>query len=185
MKIQYQIQFHDFWHTGSGLSGGVLVDSEVIKTDNGLPYIPGKTLKGLIRDAAKILSSTDTGLLSNQFIEGVLGSKTNTSSCHFSNAYLSAKLQQYLGEDKQIKDLLYQSISSTAIDQNGQAIDNSLRAIEVTVPIVLYAEIHGFPDDQALQDSLNYCFQYIKRMGHKRHRGLGRCDWSILNKEEI
>lgn len=180
MNIKYQIEFHDYWHAGSGLSGGVLVDSEVIKTIDGLPYIPGKTLKGLIRDAAKTLKSTDIPkIISENFIEEVLGTKTQSSSCHFSNAYLSTKIQTHF-ETKQEKEILFQSISSTAIGKEGQAENNSLRTIQVTIPLVLYAEINGFSEKTEFQDSLKYCFQYIKRMGHKRHRGLGRCDWSIL-----
>lgn len=184
MNIKYQIQFHDFWHAGSGLSGGVLVDSEVIKTENGLPYIPGKTIKGLVRDAATILKSTGTGIIADDFITKVFGEKISSSFCHFSNAYLSDNIQTHLekNEKENKKDLLYQSISSTAIDENGQAKNSSLRAIQVTIPLVLYGEIYDFSDDKEMKESLNYCFQYIKRMGQKRHRGLGRCDWSLLKK---
>lgn len=51
MNIKYTIQFHTYWHCGSGLSAGAALDALVIKDKNGLPYVPGKTMKGLIREA--------------------------------------------------------------------------------------------------------------------------------------
>jgi CRISPR/Cas system CSM-associated protein Csm3 (group 7 of RAMP superfamily) len=180
MTITYQIQFHSFWHAGSGLSGGVLNDNEVIKTTEGLPFLPGKTLKGLLREAAIILEKTSTGLVSKKFIDNVFGQADDKGTlCHFTNAFLSGAIQKLI-QLEELGSTLYQSLSSTAMDVEGQAKDNSLRTMEVTVPLVLYAQIFDFPNDDSYQEQLNYCLQYIKRMGTKRHRGLGRCDWSII-----
>ena len=49
--IDYTICFFSPWHCGSGTSAGADVDELVVKDKNGMPYIPGKTLKGLIREA--------------------------------------------------------------------------------------------------------------------------------------
>ena len=54
--IKYEIEFFSNWHCGSGLAAGADVDALVIKDNNGLPYVPGRTLKGLLRDAATNLS---------------------------------------------------------------------------------------------------------------------------------
>jgi CRISPR/Cas system CSM-associated protein Csm3 (group 7 of RAMP superfamily) len=179
MDITYQIQFHSFWHSGSGLSGGVVTDANVLKTDNGLPYIAGKTLKGLLREAAMVLKDTGTKFISDDFMPEVFG-KSNIdkgTECHFTNAYLSENLGKKLEGREQ---MLYQEIASTAIDSNGQAIKHSLREMEVTIPLVLYAQIIDFPNTEGFEKELNYCLQYVKEMGTKRHRGLGRCDWSIV-----
>lgn len=45
--LNIKIEFFSPWHCGSGLSAGADADSLVIKDTNGLPYIPGKTIKGL------------------------------------------------------------------------------------------------------------------------------------------
>ena len=45
--IDYTICFFSPWHCGSGTSAGADVDELVVKDKNGMPYIPGKTLKGL------------------------------------------------------------------------------------------------------------------------------------------
>ena len=51
--IKYTIRFFSQWHCGSGTSAGADVDELVVKDKNGMPYIPGKTLKGLIREAVE------------------------------------------------------------------------------------------------------------------------------------
>lgn len=51
--LTIKIEFFSPWHCGSGLSAGADVDSLVIKDINGLPFIPGKTIKGLIREAVE------------------------------------------------------------------------------------------------------------------------------------
>jgi CRISPR/Cas system CSM-associated protein Csm3 (group 7 of RAMP superfamily) len=179
MEITYQIQFHSFWHSGSGLSGGVITDAHVLKTKNGLPYIAGKTLKGLLREAAEKIMETNTELLSQDFFNQVFGNKnlSKGTACHFTSAYLSQNLSDKLNGKE---SLLYQQIASTAIDEKGQAIAHSLREMEVTIPLVLYAQIVDFPSESNFREELKLCMQYIKAMGTKRHRGLGRCDWSIV-----
>ncbi len=176
--IIYQIRFHSFWHSGAGLSGGVITDNNVIKTADKLPYIPGKTLKGMLRDAALTLKDTGTGFIREEFINAVFGEAglSQGTQCHFTNACVSEYLKEKLnGKEK----MLYQNIASTAINEKGQAVFGSLREMEVTIPMVLYAQIIDFPYKEEFMPQLEYCMKYIKRMGTKRHRGFGRCDWSI------
>ncbi|MCR9290706.1 MAG: RAMP superfamily CRISPR-associated protein [Bacteroidetes bacterium] len=181
MEITYQIQFHSFWHSGSGLSGGVVTDATVLKDENGLPYIAGKTLKGLLREAAQKILNSGTRLITQDFFNQVFGAKKQSTGtiCHFTNAYLSENLAN-ANDLQQNKSLLYQQLSSTAINEKGQAVAHSLRQMEVTIPLVLYAQIIDFPNNSDFEKELNYCLQYVKAMGTKRHRGLGRCDWSII-----
>ena len=48
--MKYKVTFLDYWHLSSGLSAGAKLDSTVTRDENGLPYIPGKTIKGLIKE---------------------------------------------------------------------------------------------------------------------------------------
>ena len=48
MKIT--LKFYSAWAIGSG-KGGESKDSIILRDDNDLPFIPGRTLKGLLRDA--------------------------------------------------------------------------------------------------------------------------------------
>src|SRR5450759_1702956 len=69
--INYTITFFSDWLCGSGLSGGSESDAQVKKTKDGLPYVPGKTVKGLLKDAARDLFEEDPDY--NDFIETCFG----------------------------------------------------------------------------------------------------------------
>ena len=47
-ELNYKIEFFSEWHCGSGLSAGADIDALAIKDSDGLPYIPGKTLRLLM-----------------------------------------------------------------------------------------------------------------------------------------
>ena len=53
MDIKYTITMHSYWHCGSGLAAGSDVDALVVKDSNGLPFVPGKTMKGLVKEAVE------------------------------------------------------------------------------------------------------------------------------------
>lgn len=52
-NIKYTIEFYSQWHCGSGLSAGADVDALVVKDKDYMPYVPGKTIKGLVREAVE------------------------------------------------------------------------------------------------------------------------------------
>jgi CRISPR/Cas system CSM-associated protein Csm3 (group 7 of RAMP superfamily) len=187
--IAYQIEFFSYWHASSGLAGGAYADLLVNKTGKGLPYIPGRTLKGLLREAAETIKNFDKDLVTKTFILDVFGqapdekdieaeNATLEAKSFFSNAHLSDYLQQAIS--KETVPLLYHVLASTKINEHGVAADGTLRQIEVTVPLALFATIEQFPDKPGYDLQLNYCFQWIKRMGLNRSRGLGRCKFSII-----
>ena len=173
--IKYEIEFFSNWHCGSGLAAGADVDALVIKDKNGLPYVPGRTIKGLLRDAASTLCD-DKKTINNIF--GVSGDEDNhqTGSSFFGNVTLPHKEYHYIVEQG-LAPHLYQTFASTRIDENGIAKDNTLRKIETVVPCKLEGEILNVPDgaEQTIEDAM--CF--IKRMGTGRNRGYGRCKISI------
>lgn len=187
-KILYKIDFYNFWHAGSGLSGATYADSLVNKDKNNLPFIPGKTLKGLIRDAAEQINKLDDNISSSAYLKKVFGvnpeelkgeeNSFENEGCAF---FTDATLSKYLSDNILTNGLtqeLYQVISSTQIDENGQAKDNSLRQMEVTVPLTLYGIIENFPEEYT--DELKTSLDWIKRLGQNRNRGLGRCQFSLL-----
>ncbi|MDG1434750.1 MAG: RAMP superfamily CRISPR-associated protein [Saprospiraceae bacterium] len=187
--IIYQIDFFTNWHTSSGLSGSTYADLLVIKTSENLPFIPGKTLKGLLREAAESIHELNKELVTADFIGHVFGLSptkkemenevyTKEAACYFSNAYLSKKLTSGITKEK--SSHLYKVISSTKIDKNGIAEDSSLRQLEVTIPLILYAKVEHFPNDEAYLTQLEHCLSWVKRIGLNRSRGLGRCKFSIL-----
>lgn len=188
MNIRYTIDFHTYWHCGSGLAKGADVDALVIKDKNGLPYIPGKTIKGLVREAIDdIISYAGDEYKEEDYLKmfGYIDSETNEdkkdiegkiSEAFFSNATL-AEAEDICNNG--LQRYLYNSLSNTAI-KDGTAKKHSLRKMEVVVPCQLEGEIMDVPTSmkQLLIDALSY----IKCMGSSRNRGLGRC--TIKEKEE-
>ena len=189
-NINYTIEFHTYWHCGSGLSKGADLDSLVVKDSNGLPFVPGKTIKGLLKEAVedirgffdkkedavfkeffgffdgdKVLSTAET--IEQNMVRG---------TGFFANAELSKKEKNAIVSNK-AQSFLYESIASTALDENGVAKEHSLRTMQVVVPCVLHGEILNVPDE--LYDELVQALKYIKRLGQNRNRGLGRCTFQL------
>lgn len=188
MTIIYKVEFFNYWHSGSGLSGSTYADNIVNKTERNLPFIPGKTLKGLLRDAAERINELNSNLIDNKFIKDVFGEradykkadKEDEGKAFFTNALLSENLSDRIANDENnLSDSFYAVLSSTKIDENGQADDGSLRQLEVTIPVTLYGSIEHFPE--GYEQQIQYCMSWIKEMGQNRNRGLGKCEFSILN----
>jgi len=166
MKIE--IEFFTYWHCGSGSSGGSRVDALVAKDNNGLPYIPGKTIKGHIREMAESLDDSE-------FINLCFGSsEEREGKCYFSNAIIEEKI------DKKLSSYLFITISSTKIEENGIAKTGSLREIEAVVPLKLYATIEFDEDSKKYESKMIEAFRQVKRMGLNRTRGLGRCEITLV-----
>jgi len=192
MNITYEIEFFSDWHCGSGLSSGVDLDLLVIKDENGLPYVPGKTIKGLLKEAVEELnrfSGKENSLIRQAFgyslskkdkqnsnKEEDNTDKSETGDCFFTNAELDDKLREKI-ISANLSKYFYSSISSTAIEETGVAKENSLRRMEVTIPCKLYGEIKDIPDE--LKPEIIKGLKFIKRLGQNRNRGLGRCVFSI------
>jgi CRISPR/Cas system CSM-associated protein Csm3 (group 7 of RAMP superfamily) len=180
MDINYKIEFFSNWHCGSGLAAGADVDALVVKDADGLPYVPGKTIKGLLREAAEELNGTCS--LFNKIFglsgEAVLSESdtTRVGESYFSNAILpegSAIIASNLTPH------LYQTFASTSIDEkSGVAKDNTLRRIETVVPCSLQGTIRNIPEGGIAM--IEEAMQLIKRMGTGRNRGYGRCKISII-----
>lgn len=166
MKIE--INFFDYWHCGSGSSGGSESDLVVIRDDRGLPFVPGKTIKGHIREIAQIIGDND-------FIDICLGNKEGKDGeCYFSNAVIKESI------DSELIPYLYKTISYTQIDEKGLAKTNSLREIEVVIPIKLYGTIDFSDNAKRYEDEMKKILKQIKRVGLNRNRGLGRCEISVV-----
>ena len=180
--IHYTIQFFSYWHCGSGLAAGADIDALVVKDKNGLPYVPGKTMKGLVREAVMTLSAfkkeDKQDLLKESFGYFDDAEKAGKGCMFFTNAELGADEQKAI-VDHHYQHHLYDSVASTAIMSNGIAKDHSLRKVEVVVPCTLEGKIKDVP--AGLVDALLDALKFVKRLGVNRNRGLGRC--SIAGKE--
>lgn len=180
-KIKYKIEMLSDWHVGSGLDAGANADSVVLKDDQNLPYISGKTIKGLLKDS--LLDITEVGHQNEVvskievFFGKVNKDKSTTSgSLFFSNATLEEKEQEDITTNN-LSIYLYKNIASTRIDEKGIAKKNSLRTMEVCIPVALEGEISGKEIDTEV---LEMAMKWTRHLGVNRNRGLGRCKFSII-----
>jgi CRISPR/Cas system CSM-associated protein Csm3 (group 7 of RAMP superfamily) len=201
-EIIYKIKFHSEWHCGSGLTSGSDLDALVVKDAEGFPFIPGKTMKGLLLEAAMELfgesfnneyekleeGKSDINKM-DHFIPQVFGyfdekeiskSKLYTKgTAFFSNVILSNQLRE---KAKDLKEFLFRDVASTAIGDNGIANQGSLRRMETVIPCEMVATISGV--EKKFEEDLVKCMRFIKRLGQNRNRGLGRCTIDVIEINE-
>ncbi len=170
--MKYKVTFLDYWHLSSGLSAGAKLDSTVVKDDDNLPFIPGKTIKGLLKEQSN----------NNEFLEICFGEEGNRNGkCYFSDTLIADNIKKSIIENN-LQNQLFDEIASTKINENGIAQTGSLREIEVVIPISLYGKIENIPTEYK-QEMIN-CLKKIKRMGLNRNRGLGRCKIEVLGDDK-
>ncbi len=173
MKFEVCIKFFDYWHCGSGSSGGKESDSLVAKYEQGskkgLPYVPGKTLKGLVREMAE----AQPGLNATDIVEwfGKEGGG-NDGSLYVGNADIVEKI------DTRNIPMLFKILRNTALDQ-GMAQKGSLRETEVVVPLSVEVVIDDFGIKENKKLPFKNAIRSVKRIGLSRNRGLGRCEVTV------
>lgn len=162
-----KIDILDYWHAGSGLSAGTRVDALTVKDAAGLPYLPGRTLKGLLRDACDQLESwgafndqPDYGFPVTALLFGTRGSADQSDRTDVrpglllvNDARLSSEeiawFSQLKGGNRAQISLLSREVMSTAIENKGVrkgiAKNASLRGMEVSVPMTLLAGVEVCP----------------------------------------
>lgn len=178
-KITYTIEMLSDWHCGSGLGAGADADAVLIRDKNGCPYIPGKTLKGLLREAAHLFVQEDK-------INCLFGIGTDSDKGSYGKDgvyFTDARLSQ---ESSDSQDENIRNISQICIDQkSGTTQKGSLRVIEVAGACTLKGEILDIPDEQDAE-CLIKALKLTKRLGLNRNRGLGRCrllEWKLTGEE--
>ena len=194
MTITYQLKFLGYWHCGSGLSGGAEADAGVIKDAQGLPFVPGKTIKGLLKDAAFEMVQGNTekqnlidilfGYTAMSATRGDGGngkaSRTHAGSASFSNAELP--LPERMEAAGELSHYLYDILASTSIDEKtGTAENQTLRSIEVVVPLTLHGSIRMDACSDEEKALLKACLKWVRAAGAHRNRGLGRCVFTNIN----
>lgn len=153
-----QIDFRNYWHAGSGRGSGAHLDAVCERDESALPVLPGRQLKGLLRNA--ISRGEQWGWL-NEFAvpEGPLdsheellfGSRSQSERSHetqpgmlqIGSAHLPEAERRWLAQPSQahMRGELFGELFSTAINEQGTAQRYSLRGLEVCIPVTLQARV--------------------------------------------
>ena len=153
------------------------IDLDTALTDCGVPYIPSKRLKGILREEAEMILSPDR-------VNEIFGETGKDKCCGFriSDATVDG-IEIYTLPDnvnsEQIADLFCSVRAETAIDkETGTAKDKSLRFTRVVDRIspitndnlVFNAHITFQESDE---DDIKKIVKCLRNIGYKRNRGFG------------
>jgi len=196
-----QIKMTSDWHVGSGVGRGE-IDSAVQRDQDDLPYIPAKTLTGILRDGCEqVALALDNGeergkwhdwvnfLFGDQpaLAEGAIETEPQPAIISIQSAYLETKLRDALSKKKQLASAITFVKPGVSIDEiTGSAKPNFLRFEEVVrVGAVLTSQtcnldFSEIPDINDNQKRVSYALliagaQMVDRLGGKRRRGNGSC----------
>ncbi len=191
MRLHILLRSDAAFGRGDGVAG--LVDSEVEHdAQTGLPYIKGRTLKGLlVESCADLLYALQSNTTYDDLetaakkLFGIPGSTLTDIGClHIGSGllpadlrgHLTARIQQGQYTPQQLLEAFTTIRHQTAVDPtSGKPQDGSLRATRVVLrETFFYADIHS---DKTLDDVdlqlLAACAAGVKRGGQNRTRGLG------------
>jgi len=188
--MELEIEILDYWHAGSGTGMGPLLDSRPVEDEHGLPYLPGRTLRGLVREGLTLAEENGHQQVPRDSVEKLFGKDPTGKDqgagggdglLHFTNAKLEEKLVQWLAGRKDASKLagtLFRAVAATAMEgDRGVVKDKSLRTNEFAVPVRLFARI--YPDETLVNDdswkkAIKAALPLIRGLGSHRRRGYGR-----------
>ncbi len=202
IKIRLTLKSAATFGSGDGVAG--LVDREIEQDANGFPYLRGKTLKGLLVEAAEnVLYALEK--------QGQTGWEEHKNSlfgqpgrgwgergkCHFGDAQLPQSLRRHLLQARQsndeqfskerVLDSLTAIRQQTAVNPNGAPDHASLRAMRVLLPGITLESDLSF--DDMLSDKemmlLATAVLDLRCAGVGRNRGRGRVQADLLIDGEL
>lgn len=196
-----RLQFNSDWHVGSGAGIPGSVDRQVLRDEEGFPYVPGKTLTGILRDAAEWIADTrdaaEKGDRWKRVLIGLFGEQPEThggtsgepasgAAVGIGSAELDRGLRDYLlGAEEggmNLREALFTVRPGVKIDsKTGRALEDHLYSTERVRGCVLYSPVK-YPNGALSEDGkklLDDAVRAVRRLGGKRRRGGGRCrlDW--------
>lgn len=191
ISCEITLNIKSYWRAGSGDSAGSYADLLVIKK-KGLPYLPGKQLRGLLKKAFVTADAADwfedQPDQSKNLIDLLFGTKgaQGQGLIVTPSATLSAAEQQWFSAEHQRTKMLYHTIDTQAVDfDTGTTKISSLRTMEVTIPLQLSTTISLREDEQHdftkhnLQQWLSDCCSLINVIGADKNRGFGQVEITV------
>jgi CRISPR/Cas system CSM-associated protein Csm3 (group 7 of RAMP superfamily) len=202
-RLRFVLESDATFGRGEGVVG--LVDSEVEHNGDGLPYLRGKTLKGLLHEECKNIlfalesqgHKMDAWRESEERLFGRPGSTLDDKArMHVKDAQLPAELRRGVhyalthSNGKMTETEVLESLTcirrQTAIDEITRApLKGSLRAMRVISRGLPFAAELTFMEAPTERDLalLSACVLAFRRAGTARNRGRGRLHASLYDAE--
>ncbi|NLG81146.1 MAG: hypothetical protein GX490_01290 [Bacilli bacterium] len=180
--------------TGTGDSFAGFIDIDTVVDENGIPYIPGRRFKGLLRDASIELLDFTNSPFTLEDINALYGEtgKFDSGALELTNGYIEnyEQITSELNELKKtneyapfyksefITDIYTRLITQTTIERSKRsAKEGSLRVSRVVNRgLVFYFDL--YLKDKRLLPLLQDSCKVLRHMGLNRTRGFGeiRCE---------
>lgn len=197
-SLLLRIEIFDYWIAGSGMAENSALDECVEKDVDGLPYLPGKHIKGLMRDAMRcaeawewpsVASGSTVTLFGTSALETthLTPDDTDPGLLHIYDARLPETTRAELVKRPELCQALFGEAYSTAIGTSGTALEKSLRGAQTTIPLILEAPILSSirPLEDAQKTGLMEALRLIWAVGKKRHRGMGRARLTLEENDHV
>lgn len=211
MNFNLKIIMTSDWHIGSG-SGRGEIDSVVQRDHSDLPYIPAKTLTGILRDGCEqVAQALDNNQEQGQWHDWInflfgdqpalakiaIEAAPRPAIVSIRSAYFEKKLQDTLTAKPQLKNAIAFTKAGVAIDpKTGSAKEKYLRFEEVVrVGAILESidcclDFSGYSEisDEIKKVSvalLRAGTKMTERLGGKRRRGNGNCSIEIMENSQF
>ena len=191
--IEFEVAFESDWHIGTGVGHFGHLDRTYARDEDGLPFIPAKSIVGLLRlSMSQIVHGLDSGASGpwHRASEWLLGSEPNQESTtatfresprpahlHVGRAMISSELASVLTSRAELKSSLSVVRPGVKLSELGTALDRHLRFTEMAPAGLVLKGSCSLPDgtpDGAVALVVG-ALENIRAIGHGRRRGGGRC----------
>lgn len=192
MQCDILITFHSDWHIAASAGGGILADAVLVKDGQKIPYIPGRALKGALREGARLLGKCRGDLAKCENYYFGSGSSDhevkNAGRIEISRGELPEDIYSLLTEcdmttrEDYVRDMTTIRMQ-TAIEKNGVVKPQSLRSMECGIPgITFKATITSYSQagDAWDRQYLASVCAAVKSIGAGKSRGLGQCSIRLV-----
>lgn len=192
-RWELKIQLKSGLAAGSGVGSPGDVDRDIVHDEYGLPYLPGKRIKGLLRDAYRDVA--DTGIYTNSPAVDDLFGKTGSASSgpidfgdahveHYEtiHSWLATKPPQIHSRD--VVSAYSHRVRQTAMDPTrGAPLENTLRAtrlLNAGLTLTSYLTVDR-EECKNWFEHLERAAKALQSAGIARSRGWGELECTLIN----
>ena len=192
--LKLEITMLSDWHIGTGSSGEGNIDRRIARDEDGFPFIPAKSLTGILRDSCEEVLSylgLDADPEMDNWATYIFGRANVSSNLRVRAAKMDKASRDYLlSFDIAERSVLSKALATVkpgvAIDPlSGRAKDDHLSFLEVARPMVLTANVELLDSTPEVLSLLVSACQLVEYIGAKRRRGLGRCSIRLYNADGV
>ncbi len=174
---------------GSAEGYGAIIDKDSVFDEVGLPIIPGKRIKGILREQAELFQLFGNTLMDVDILFGKTGlTNKNTEYLSVSNfvlpdyeanrTYLKYLIQEKMISRSEVMEYFTSLRMMTSIDDDGIAADTSLRTFRVlNKGLEFKGELHFDPAQENIFENI---VSLTRRIGSMRNRGLGHIQCKLF-----